>query len=98
VHADGGILYASNRGDDSIAVFSIDPNDGRLKPLEWAPSGGTTPRNFAIDPTGRWLFAANQGSNDVSLLRIDRKSGRLTPTDQSLTVVSPVCVRIVSFE
>ena len=98
VDATGRFLYVSNRGDDSIAVFGIDPEGGSLTSLEWVPSGGRTPRHFAIDPTGRWLFAANQGSNTINLLRIDPKSGRLTPTDRSLTVVSPVCVRFVSFD
>jgi 6-phosphogluconolactonase len=98
VDAEGRFLYVSNRGDDSIAVFSIDPDDGTLKSLERVPSGGRTPRHFAIDPTGRWLVAANQDSNNVSLFRVDSTSGRLTPVDRSLTVVSPVCVRFVSFE
>lgn len=98
VDAKGQFLYVSNRGHDSIAVFSIDPDNGNLKSLEWVPSGGRTPRNFVIDPTGKWMFAANQGSNNIELLRIDQGSGRLTPTDRSLKVVSPVCVRIVSFK
>ena len=95
VDAEGRFLYVSNRGNDSIAVFSIDPEDGQLKSLQWLASGGKTPRDFVIDPTGRWLFAANQDSNDVKLFQIDPGSGRLTPTERSLSVVSPVCVRFV---
>ena len=98
VDGKGRFLYVSNRGHDSIALFSIDPDTGNLKSLEWVPSGGKTPRNFAIDPTGQWLFAANEDSNTINLLRIDQRSGRLTPVNRSLTVVSPVCVRFVSFE
>jgi 6-phosphogluconolactonase len=98
VDAKGQYLYVSNRGNDCIAVFGIDPDNGKLEPLEWVPSGGKTPRNFAIDPTGGWLFAANQDSNNIRLLRIDQGSGRLIPTSRSLTVVSPVCVCIVSFK
>jgi 6-phosphogluconolactonase len=98
VDAKGRFLYVSNRGDDSIAVFRIDPDDGILTSPEWLASGGRSPRSFAIDPTGRWLFAANQNSNNLTLFRIDQESGRLTPTDRSLTVVSPVCVHIVSFD
>jgi 6-phosphogluconolactonase len=98
VDAKGRFLYVSNRGDDSIAAFTIDPDKGILKFLERVPSGGRTPRNFVIDPTGTWLFAANQGSNNIKLLRIDKKSGRLTPTPRSLKVVSPVCVRIVTYK
>jgi 6-phosphogluconolactonase len=98
VDAGGRHLYVSNRGHDSIAVFSMHPDDGRLTSLEWVPSGGKAPRHFVIDPTGEWLFAANQNSDNISLLRIDPKSGRLTPTGRSFEVISPVCVHIVSFE
>ncbi len=69
-----------------------------MKPLQWVPSGGTTPRHFAIDPTGDWLLVDNQRSDTINLLRIDPTSGRLTPTDQSLAVVSPVCIQLVSCE
>jgi 6-phosphogluconolactonase len=98
VDGKGRFLYVSNRGHDSIALFSIDPDTGNLKSLEWVPSGGKTPRNFAIDPTGQWLFAANEDSNTINLLRIDQRSGRLTPVNRSLTVVSPVCIRFVAFQ
>ena len=98
VDAKGSFLYVSNRGHDSIAVFSIHPDDGSLTPLEWVPSGGKAPRHFVIDPTGEWLFAANQGSDNISLLRVDPMSGRLTPTGRSLEVISPVCVHIVAFD
>jgi 6-phosphogluconolactonase len=92
VDARGRFLYVSNRGDDSIAVFSINPEDGGLTPVEWVPSGGRTPRHFAIDPTGKWLLAANQDSHDIALLQIDPVTGRLRPTSRSTNVVSPVCV------
>jgi 6-phosphogluconolactonase len=98
VDAKGQFLYVSNRGHDSIAVLSVDPDNGNLKSLEWVPSGGRTPRNFVIDPTGKWTFAANQDSDNIELLQIDQESGRLIPTNRSLKVVSPVCVLIVSFE
>lgn len=92
VDARGKYLYASNRGDDSIAVLSIHPDDGTLTPVEWVPSGGKTPRSLALDPTGKWLLAANQNSNEIALLRVDPASGRLSPTSRSWKVVSPVCV------
>jgi 6-phosphogluconolactonase len=96
--AKGRFLYVSNRGHDSIAVFSIDPGNGKLQSLEWVASEGRTPRHFAIDSTGRWLFAANQESDDIRLFRVDPRSGRLQPVSQSLQVVSPVCLVIASVE
>jgi 6-phosphogluconolactonase len=95
VHPSGKFLYASNRGHDSIAVFSIDPVKGALTRVEFVPTKGKTPRNFAIDPTGSWLFVANQASDDVVVFRIDGKTGHLTPTGQVLSVASPACVKFV---
>jgi 6-phosphogluconolactonase len=95
VDAKGRFLYVSNRGDDSIGVFGIDPKKGDLTPVERVPSGGRTPRQFLIDPTGAWLFAANQNSNNINIFKIDPASGRLTATSGALKVVSPVCMLIV---
>ena len=75
----GRFLYCSNRGHDSIAVYSIDPAKGTLTPVEIVPSGGKEPRNFEIDPTGHFLISANQNSNNIAVFRIDQKTGRLTP-------------------
>jgi 6-phosphogluconolactonase len=92
VHPTGRFLYGSNRGHDSIAVFTIDPAAGTLTTVEYASTGGKTPRNFAIDPTGSYLLAANQDSNSLVAFRIDTKTGRLTTTGQTLEFPSPVCI------
>ncbi len=96
VDAAGRFLYVSNRGDESIAVFSIDTGDGSLTVVERVPSGGRAPRSFAIDPTGRWLVAGNQDSNEIRIFQIDPGSGRLRATPRSVRIVSPVCVLFVS--
>jgi 6-phosphogluconolactonase len=92
VHQSGRFLYGSNRGQDSIAVFSVDGGKGTLKLTEQVSTQGKLPRNFAIDPTGGYLFAANQGSGSVVVFRIDRSTGHLTATGEVLEVPSPVCV------
>jgi 6-phosphogluconolactonase len=92
VHQSGRFLYGSNRGQDTIAVFSIDVGKGTLKLTEHVSTQGRLPRNFAIDPTGGYLFAANQGSGTLVVFRIDRSTGHLTPTGEVLEVPSPVCV------
>ena len=91
VHPNGRFVYGSNRGDDSIAVFSVD-GSGHLKWVERVSTQGKVPRNFQIDPTGRYLWAANQSSDSIVLFRIDATTGKLTPTGQTLSVGSPVCV------
>jgi 6-phosphogluconolactonase len=95
VHPSGKFLYASNRGHDSIAVFAIDPDKGTLTLVEYAPTKGQTPRNFAIAPGGSLLFAENEKSNNIVVFTIDPKTGRLTPTSKILEVSEPVCVKFV---
>lgn len=97
IHPSGRFLYTSNRGHDSIAIFSIGKK-GLLKSLGYVLTGGKTPRHFAIDPTGNYLLAENQESNDIVVFHIDAASGSLTPTGQTVQVPSPVCVTFVAAE
>lgn len=98
VHPSGKFLYGSNRGEDSIAIFSINARKGTLTDAGRVNSQGKTPRNFAIDPTGAYLFAANQDSDNIAQFRIDPINGGLTPTGQVLEVSMPVCVTFVTVE
>jgi 6-phosphogluconolactonase len=91
----GRYLYASNRGHDSIAVFSIDPKSGKLTKVQTISTQGKTPRNFSLDPTGKYLLAANQDSDTIVVFKVDQKSGQLTPGGQTVTVPSPVCIDFI---
>ena len=98
VHPRGKFVYGSNRGHDSIAVFSADTKTGKLTLIQNESTQGKTPRNFAIDPSGRWLLAENQNSDSVVVFAIDIASGKLKPTGQTITVGSPVCAVFVPAE
>jgi 6-phosphogluconolactonase len=91
VHPGGKFLYASNRGHNSIAVYSISP-DGSLKLLQHEDVRGEWPRNFNIDPSGRLLFVANQNSGNITVFDIDAGTGRLTFTGNELEIKQPVCI------
>jgi 6-phosphogluconolactonase len=95
VHPSGRFVYGSNRGHDTIAVFSIGA-DGALTLVEHEPTRGRSPRNFTIDPTGRWLIAANQQSGSLAVFQIDQKTGALEPVGPLATVGSPVSVLFVN--
>jgi 6-phosphogluconolactonase len=95
VHPNGKFLYGSNRGDDSLVVFAIDPTSGRLALVQRAPSGGRTPRNFAFDPTGKWILCTNHGSDNAVVFRVDESTGRLTQTGQPVSVPYPFCERFL---
>ena len=91
VHPTGSFVYGSNRGHDSIAVFSVGDN-GALTLVEYEPTRGRTPRNFAIDPGGRWLIAANERSDTLAVFSIDQTSGSLSPVGPLASVGAPVSV------
>ncbi len=95
VHPSGNFLYGSNRGHDSIALFTINKKTGMLTAAGHTPTQGKTPRNFGIDPSGKFLFAANQDAGGVVVFRIDAKTGKLTPTGDKLDIPFPVCVKFM---
>jgi len=95
VHPTGKFLYASLRGTDEIVAFTIDSPSGGLEFLQRTTTGGKTPRNFALDPSGQWLLAANQSSNSVCVFHIE-PNGRLTATDIKADVPAPVCLQFVT--
>jgi 6-phosphogluconolactonase len=92
VHPSGRWLYASNRGHNSLAQFSIDPVTGLLKFETTQETGGRTPRHFAILPSAEYLVIANQESDTMRLCRIDAATGRLAPVGEMVGVAAPVCV------
>ena len=95
VHPNGRFLYGSNRGQDSIAVYRIDPAKGTLTFVERERAGIKTPRNFNIDPTGKFCLVANQDGNSVVVFKIDQKTGVLEPTGNKITIGKPVCIRFL---
>ena len=96
VHPNGKFLFGSNRGHNSIAVFSIDKRSGRITEAGDFPTQGKMPRNFEIDPTGTRLFVANMDSDNIVVFKIDQKTGALTPTGQTLAAPVPVSLRFVA--
>jgi 6-phosphogluconolactonase len=91
VHPSGEYIYGSNRGYNSIVVFTVNPADGNLTQVQQQATG-TTPRHFAIDPTGAFCVVASQNSDSIVLYAINFQTGQLTSTGQGLSVSKPVCI------
>jgi 6-phosphogluconolactonase len=92
VSPDGRFVYGSNRGHDSLAVFRVDGESGRLTPAGHAPVGGKTPRHFTVDPTGRFVLAGHQGSGTIAVLRIDPATGVPALAGATVPLDKPVCL------
>jgi 6-phosphogluconolactonase len=95
IHPNGNFIYASNRGYDSLAVFAIDQTTGTLSPVQYQPSGGKTPRNFAFDPTGKWILLTNQDSSTAVVFSVNGQTGRLTQKGDPVSVPFPFCERFL---
>ena len=94
VNKAGTVVYGSNRGHDSIAVFNVDPQKFTLTAVGQVPTLGKTPRNFALDPTGAWLLAANQDSSDIAVFKVNGPTGQLVPSGE-LVKDAPLPVSLV---
>jgi 6-phosphogluconolactonase len=90
ISSDGRFLYASNRGEDSLVVFSISPKDGKLTFVQRISCGGKTPRHFTLDPTTQWLLCGNQDSATITIFHRDAVSGKLNGPTQTVTLDSPL--------
>ena len=88
----GHRVYTSNRGQDTVAVFNIQPDTGLLSFVEATPTQGSKPRAFAITPDGRWLFALNEVSDTIVRFCIEPSTGRLEVAGSPVACGSPVCM------
>ena len=95
ISKDGKFVYASNRGHDSIAVFSVNEQTGKLSLIQHQSTLGRTPRNFTIDPTGNFLLAANQNSASIVTFTRNKATGKLESTGNILEVPKPVCLLFI---
>jgi 6-phosphogluconolactonase len=99
ISPDGRFLYASNRLEtNEISVYAIDPDNGKLIFTQRVTTDGKNPRDFAIDPTGKYMVVANQDSDIIFVYRIDPASGRLFRIPSGLNIGNPVCLKFTPAE
>lgn len=92
ISSDGKFLYESNRGDaNTISVFAVQ-KDGKLNHVETVSTLGKGPRNFSIDPSGKFLLVAHQYTNNVVIFHRNAKTGKLTDSKKRINVGTPVCL------
>ena len=88
---EGNFLYVSNRGMNSIAIFSVNEKEQKLKLLGHEDTKGEMPRNFTLTPQGDFLLVANQNTDNIVAFRRNAETGLLTYTDQ-INAFKPVCL------
>ena len=76
-------------------IYAVNPADGRLKTVGRQSSLGRTPREFLIDPTGKWLIVGNQDSDTFYVFKRDVETGKLDASPQKVAVGKPVDFKLV---
>ncbi|WP_339290741.1 lactonase family protein [Paenibacillus sp. FSL W8-0187] len=98
VSADGKTVYGSNRGHDSIVVFSVHEDTGRLSPVQYISTEGGHPRHFTLMPGGKFLIVANRDGNNLVLFDVNPEDGKLAFTGYTVSQSKPVCVKPAVFQ
>lgn len=88
----GNFLYASNRGQDNVVIFSINERDGKLKRVGHQSSGGNHPRNFSVEKDGM-VIVANRDSDNVVVFEVDAATGMFSSTRSATKVPAAVCIQ-----
>ncbi|GAC1591933.1 MAG: lactonase family protein [Ginsengibacter sp.] len=95
ISPDGKFLYASNRGNENtMTIFAINKASGLLSLKSFIGTGGKTPRNFMITPSGNYLLVANQNTDNIIVFKRDEASGLLKATGEEIKVPKPVCLQM----
>lgn len=94
IHPNNKLIYTSDRGNNSISLFSINSTDGKVKLLNTISCQGNSPRDFQIDPSGSYLFVANEKSNNISVFSIESSTGNLKFMN-SHKIHSPTCIEFI---
>jgi 6-phosphogluconolactonase len=96
--SDGRFLYATNRGHDSVTVFSVNGRNGRLTNLQNIPTQGHIPRGMALDPNGTHLLTGNQNSDTITVFDRDIKTGKLAFASLMTDIPTAVCILFTAID
>ena len=95
ISKDGKFLYASTRGADTIATFTVSPEGDRLKRIDTTSTNGQGPRDFELDPSDKYLIAANQDTDDVVIMKRNPNKGNLTKVGNNISIPECTCVHFI---
>jgi 6-phosphogluconolactonase len=96
VHPTGHFVYGSNRGHHSITTFLVNGDGSLSMQANYQSVEIDTPRNFAVDPSGKWMLIEGQNTGLIEVHAIDPKTGapKGDPAD-TVKVSTPVCVKFL---
>lgn len=87
-------LFASNSGNNSVAIFEIEPASGEMKRLCVLPVSGEFPSDVAIMPDGIHFAAVNQEGSSITMFKINFEKGYFLMDGKPVHLPSPTCIRL----
>ncbi|GAA0078379.1 lactonase family protein [Clostridium sp. CTA-5] len=94
VHKNNKFLYTSDIEANSISLFYINENDGKLDYINTFSCNGTSPCDFQIDPAGKYIICGNKDSNNISIFSINQSTGSLKFLG-SEHIPAPTCIKFI---
>jgi 6-phosphogluconolactonase len=95
LHPNGRFVYVSNRGHDSISGYQIG-TDGSLTPVDQQVGRMKYPRDFNLDPSGRYLLVGSRDTNEILVYTVDDATGKLRYQSVGLSLSKPVCIQFAN--
>ena len=90
--SDPGVTHTQPAQPTTLAIA----DDGKVTLIGHQSTNGKVPRNFLVDPKGEYIFVANQDSDSIHIFKVNAKTGKLTPVGKTVSVPSPVCLKLVN--
>ena len=85
-------LCSSNAGDNSVIIYSICEETGKLEKIFCLPISGDYPKDAALFPDNKHLVSLNHESNSLTFFTVDIKKGLLVMNGKEIPVESPNCI------
>lgn len=93
VTQDGRFVYASNRGNNTVAVFAV--QDDSVKRIQLISTEGDFPRDMALNQNDAYLVVANQNTDNVSVYARNPETGMLKLVQQDFLIPEGVRVEFI---
>ena len=91
---DGNYLFTSTAGDNTVAMFRIDPETGMLTKEFALPISGEYPKDIAMFPDGKHIAVVNHESNSITTFTVDYEKKILVMKGKPMKVETPNCILI----
>ena len=89
---DNEYLFCSTAGDNSVACYKIDQENGRLDRRFALPTSGIYPKDVALFPDEKHIAVVNNGQGTITTFAVDYEKGLLVMKGRPQTLDQPNCM------